>query len=292
MKWLAIIVFLVLAAGVACKPTPAPAFGSGLERVPAGHGVERQERAMFERLNRDRKANGLPALRFDERLSAVARHHSADMRDHGFFEHESPRTGGVDNRLDAAGYAFLTARENLSEAPDVEQSQDSLLDSPHHYENIMSQDVTHVGIGIVPGGVVDPKNLTVTQVFARPLESETSERARSRIFERLDRERQARGRSPAQRDARFNQLTSKHLEDLDPQGSPESAERAGQGIVEELKGPEAGSVILSVQVVPSSEQVAFPDALLAGSKMRVGLAVRRVKSEHGRPALQVFLLAQ
>jgi hypothetical protein len=34
------------------------------------------------------------------------------------------RTSRVDNRLDAAAYPFLTARENLSEAPDDEQSQD------------------------------------------------------------------------------------------------------------------------------------------------------------------------
>ena len=126
-----------------------------------------QERGMFERLNRDRKAQGCRALRFDERLSDVARHHSADMRDHRFFEHESPRTGGVDNRLDAAGYLLPTARENLSEAPDIERSQDGLLKARPHHENIMSEDVTHVGIGIVEGGVVDPRNVAVTQVLAR-----------------------------------------------------------------------------------------------------------------------------
>ena len=117
---------------------------------------------MFERLNRDRARKGRAPLHWDPRLSEVARHHSADMRDHGFFEHESPSTGSVDNRLDAAGYPFLTARENLSEAPDVEQSEDALLESPHHYENIMAEDVTHVGVGIVGGGVRDPRNITVT----------------------------------------------------------------------------------------------------------------------------------
>jgi uncharacterized protein YkwD len=248
---------------------------------------------MFERLNRDRKAQGLPPLRFDERLSDVARHHSADMRDHRFFEHESPRTGGVDNRLDAAGYLFQTARENLSEAPDVERSQDGLLNSPPHYENIMSEDVSHVGIGIVQGGVVDPRNITVTQVFARPVEDEAPATAQSRTLARLDRERAAKKRPPVKRDARLIELATKHLEDLDDRASPATVERAGQGIVEALeKRKEAGSVMVSAQVVPSSAQVAFPEAVLEAKRCDVGIAMRRVHAERGRPALQVLLLVR
>jgi uncharacterized protein YkwD len=291
-SWAGLAAALLLATGGACKPAPTPQFGSGLAHVAASGDVHRRERAMFERLNRDRKAKGLPPLRFDERLSDVARHHSADMRDHRFFEHESPRTGGVDNRLDAAGYAFLTARENLSEAPDVERSQDGLLQSPPHYANIMSSDVTHVGIGIVEGGVVDPSNLTVTQVFARPAEEEAPERAARRALERLDRERAGRQRSAARRSRQLMQLAEKHLEDLDDRASPESVERAGQGVVNALEGKEAGSVVISAQVVPSSEQVGFPDVLLEATKCEVGLALRRAKGEHGRPALQVLLLAR
>jgi uncharacterized protein YkwD len=291
-SWAALAAALLLGAASACKPAPAPQFGSGLAHVAASTGVQRLERAMYERLNRDRKANGLPPLRFDERLSDIARHHSADMRDHHFFAHESPRTGSVDNRLDAAGYAFLTARENLSEAPDIERSQDGLLHSPPHYANIMSNDVTHVGVGIVEGGVVDPNNLTVTQVFARPVENEAPERAARRALERLDRERAARQRAPAKRSRQLMQLAEKHLADLDERASSESVERAGQGVVKALEGKQAGSVMISAQIVPSSEQVGFPDALLDASSCEVGLALRRAKGEHGRPALQVLLLAR
>lgn len=284
---------LLVASSLSCKPAPAPQFGSGLAQVPASGGVQRLERSMFERLNRDRKAKGLPPLRFDERLSEIARHHSADMRDHHFFEHDSPRTGGVDNRLDAAGYAFLTARENLSEAPDIERSQEGLLQSPPHYANIMSEDVTHVGIGIVEGGVVEPTNLTVTQVFATPAEDEAPERAERRALQRLDSERATRQRPPARRDVRLMQLADRHLQDLDERGSPESIERAGEGVVKALEGgKEAGSVLISAQMVPSSDRVGFPEALLEASRCDVGLAMRRAKGEHGRPVLQVLLLAR
>lgn len=247
---------------------------------------------MVERLNRDRAAKGLGPLRFDPQLSEVARHHSADMRDHAFFEHDSPRTGSLDNRLDAAGYAFLTARENLSEAPDIDMSQDGLLDSPPHYANIMADDVTHVGIGIVRGGVQDPQNLTVTQVFARPLTIESSERARGQILGRLTSERAASRRPPAKKDVRLMQLAERHLETLDEQGSPASVERAGRGIVEALDGKHAATLLISTQRVPSSEQVVFPEQLREAATCSVGLAVRRVRGEKGRPALQVLLLVQ
>lgn len=246
---------------------------------------------MLERLNQDRAARGLPPLRWDARLSEVARHHSSDMREHGFFEHESPRTGSVDNRLDAAGYAFLTARENLSEAPDVQRSQDALLASPPHYANIMAEDVTHVGIGIIEGGVRDPRNLTVTQVFARPATLETPERALGQLLERLNRERAASGRPPARKDARLMELAARHLTQLDEAGSSATVERVGSSIAAALEG-QAGSLLISAQRASGSEQLAFPSQLLDARSCSVGLAVRRVRGEHDRPALQLLLVAR
>ena len=290
----AIVPWLLLASamGIACTPPLAPAFGSGLAHVAASGAAGRDERAMFERLNRDRVANGRARLEWDPRLSDVARHHSADMRDHRFFEHESPRTGSVDNRLDAAAYPFLTARENLSEAPDVEQSEDGLLESPHHHENIMAEDITHVGIGIVEGGVRDPRNITVTQVFAQPVKAETPERALGGLLRRLDAERAASRRPPARRDARLMQLAAQQLAELDQMGSPQSVEQASRAIVAALDGRQAGSALLSVQLVPSSGKVAFPDVLLGAPTCSVGVAVRAVKAKQGRPALQVLLLVE
>ena len=45
-------------------------------------------------------------------------------------------------------------------------------------------------------------------------------------------------------------------------------------------------------VVPGSEQVAFPSALVEARKCGVGLAMRRVSGERGRPALQLLLLGR
>lgn len=245
---------------------------------------------MFDRLNRDRAERGLSKLDFDPRLSDVARHHSADMRDHGFFEHVSPSSGSVDHRLDAAGYLFLTARENISEAPDVESSQDALLDSPPHYENIMATDISHVGIGIVQGGVVDPRNLTVTQVFATPLVPESPERAERRISERIQRERDRARLPPARREAKLAELARGHLEHLDAAGSEDSVQRAGDAIAQALDGKQAARLSISAQVVPSSAQLGLPEGLVTARSCSFGLAARRVRADRGRPALQVLLV--
>lgn len=245
---------------------------------------------MFERLNRDRVERGLAPLKLDPRLSEVARHHSADMRDHRFFEHVSPRTGSVDNRLDAAGYLFLTARENISEAPDVARSQDALLDSPPHYENITATDITHVGIGIVPGGVVDPQNLMVTQVFATPLTEEAPARAESSIVERIREQRAAAGLAAARSDPKLTELARAHVAQLDEAGSGESVARAGEAIAQALDGREAARLSISAQVVPGSAQLQLPDAVRRAPSCAFGLGVRRVRADKGRPALQVLLL--
>jgi hypothetical protein len=140
--------------------------------------------------------------------------------------------------------------------------------------------------------VQDPRNITVTQVFAQPAKAETPERALGTLLGRLDAERVASRQPPARRDARLMQLAVQQLAELDPVGSSESVEKAGRAIVAALDGRQAGSALLSVQVVPSSEKVAFPDALREAPTCSVGIAVRAVKAEHGRPALQVLLIVE
>src|SRR5262245_15608031 len=98
--------WVVLGTGglAACNRVPAASFGTGLPKVAVSSQVQQMEHAMFQRLNRDRAAHGLHALKYDERLADIGRYHSQDMRDHKFFDHDSPTTGALDNRLNRAGY--------------------------------------------------------------------------------------------------------------------------------------------------------------------------------------------
>ncbi len=246
---------------------------------------------MFQRLNRDRGAQGLPPLSYDSRLADVARYHSADMRDNGFFEHDSPNSGSLEDRLDAAGYAFLAARENLSEAPDVEIGQDGLLRSPPHHANIMAADVTHVGIGIVPGGVHTAENLTITQVFAQPSKTESPAEAHAGMLKLIQATRRAAGLPPAQTSPLLEELAREHVAALarDPGALAAVADRVTEAVSQRREQDLAG-VAVGAQRLADSSALQVPRSLLQDPQSIFGLAVEATQDERGRPRLQALLL--
>lgn len=266
--------------------------GGGLSRVAPAPGIAAQEHEMFGRLNEDRRGQELAPLKYDEQLADIGRSHSADMRDHAFFAHESPNTGSLEDRLNAARYLFLTSRENLAEGPDVQRAQDGLLNSPKHYANIMATDVTHVGIGIV-ARQGEPTSLLITQVFAKPGEDEGERQALGRIVEQVTLARKGAGLSPVRPLPRLNTLAEKHIEELSVPLRPAALKRVGDMVAKELAGkPIEGVAGVSVggQLLPQSSEFEMAAALLRPATAHYGLAVRKVPGEGGRPMLLVLLL--
>lgn len=107
------------------------------------------EATMLALLNQTRRENGLPPLASDNRLQAVARAHSREMLELGYFAHESPVSGSPAQRLEAAHIPFTAAGENLAYAPSVEIAHRGLINSPGHRANILSPDFHKVGIGVL-----------------------------------------------------------------------------------------------------------------------------------------------
>ena len=135
------------------------------------------ELAMMEMVNAERAKERLNALQWNDDLSAVARAHSAEMRDKNYFSHESP-TPGIITHLDryrAAGHeAPRVIAENIFRAwgspkqvslGDVQAGHDALMQSPGHRANILFRDVTQIGIGIATNAKGD---IWITQMFLRP----------------------------------------------------------------------------------------------------------------------------
>lgn len=250
---------------------------------------------MAQRLNRDRAAQGLPALRYDPRLADAARSHATDMRDNRYFEHESPRFGNLESRLDRAGYLHLGARENLAEALDVERGQDALLKSPHHYENIMASDVTHIGVGIVQGGVKDPKNLTMTQIFAAPIEQPSPAALEKDVAAAIARARQQQGLPALARSQKLDAWSNEQVGRLT--GPPDESmlgpiRDAIAAHLNEEATPGGAQITVSVgaQMVMDSSQFQVTSALLDPKARHFGLCTRTITGEKGRPALVVLLL--
>ncbi|NVB82236.1 MAG: hypothetical protein HOV81_27900 [Kofleriaceae bacterium] len=126
------------------------------------------EKRLFALANRDREAAGLPALQWDDRVAAVARAHSEDMRQTKIVAHISPTTGSAADRVRAAGIKTGAVFENVARAYAVGEAHGGLMDSPSHRANVLSSKATHIGIGVVLGAEVSSqREMFVTEVFIR-----------------------------------------------------------------------------------------------------------------------------
>lgn len=103
---------------------------------------------VFASINRARGQAGLPALERDARLDGLARSHSVDMRDHDFVDHASARTGDAVQRVAQAGLPTPLVLESVARAPNPEALEVGPGTPANELGNILSRQVTHVGIGI------------------------------------------------------------------------------------------------------------------------------------------------
>lgn len=249
------------------------------------------ERAMGERLNRDRAGNGLPPLAWDRDLADVARYHAADMREHRFFAHDSPRSGSLDDRMAASGYLASVARENLAEAPDVDRAQDGLLRSPGHHANIMAKDVTHVGVGIVRGGLADAKNLLFVQVFAAPLEAQSPDEAVGQVLEAIRAAREARRLAPLATHAVLESAAERHVADLSQRIAAGDMRPVAEAVVKDVEKANArdvGSVTVAGTLMLHASMFEPPAAALSPDARTLGCAAAEAEDDKGRRALVVL----
>lgn len=109
------------------------------------------------------------ALIADARLDCAARRHALDMATADFFDHESPTTGNVADRVDAADYDWGTVGENIAAGqPSAEQALDDWVGSTTgHCENLMNPAFAHAGMALARSEEAELPTYWV-QVFAAP----------------------------------------------------------------------------------------------------------------------------
>lgn len=110
------------------------------------------EQEMVNLVNQAREENNLPALKVDTSLANVARTKAKDMIDNNYFSHNSPTYGSPFDMMKSFSIRYIKAGENIAGNQTVQAAHDALMKSPGHRANILSQDYTHIGIGIVEGG--------------------------------------------------------------------------------------------------------------------------------------------
>jgi uncharacterized protein YkwD len=111
---------------------------------------------MFALHNQHRSAGGLASLQIDGALVAIARQRAQDMAANNYFSHTSPSGGTAFSLMDAYGYAYAIAGENIArnnypESQTVSVAMNGFMNSAGHRANILESQFTKVGIGVAYG---------------------------------------------------------------------------------------------------------------------------------------------
>jgi uncharacterized protein YkwD len=130
------------------SPAPKPAPAPKASPAPEAAGPEGQVLAL---VNVERAAAGCDPLSADAALAAVARAHSADMRDRDYFSHTDP--DGLDpfQRAAAAGVDDAMAENIAQGQPDARAVMADWMASPGHRQNILDCALSRLGVGVAEG---------------------------------------------------------------------------------------------------------------------------------------------
>jgi uncharacterized YkwD family protein/spore coat assembly protein SafA len=134
--------------------------------IPELSAAKQMEYQVIQLTNAQRKKYGLPPLKSNWELSRVARFKSTDMRDQGYFSHESPTYGSPFTMMKNFGIHYSTAAENIAAGQRTAQDVvDSWMKSSGHRANILNRNVTQIGVGWCSGGAYGSY---WTQMFIAP----------------------------------------------------------------------------------------------------------------------------
>ncbi|QDT15398.1 CAP domain-containing protein [Alienimonas californiensis] len=153
-------------ADAPAETTAEPADEHGTIKLPPTGGerrtadradLEQAEKIIIDLTNEFRKKNDLKPVTRDETLAEAAEKFGAYLAQQGVFGH---RAGGTkpSERVTAAGYDYCTVRENLAYHFDTfgfkaeklaNESVTGWINSPGHRANLLAEDVTETGVGVV-----------------------------------------------------------------------------------------------------------------------------------------------
>jgi uncharacterized protein YkwD len=107
------------------------------------------ERAMFEAANRERAAQGLAQLHWDNALANAAHEHALLMAQRNALSHQFPGEAPLQDRARVAGARFTEIAENVAEGPSATVIHSSWMHSPPHRANLLDPELTAIGIAVV-----------------------------------------------------------------------------------------------------------------------------------------------
>jgi uncharacterized protein YkwD len=102
---------------------------------------------LFQAINRQRAANGLPPLKWDEALANAAREHAEVMAAQKSISHTLPGEQSLPSRVTRAGARFSWLSENVAAGPNAQNISEQWMQSPNHRANLLDADMDTIGAG-------------------------------------------------------------------------------------------------------------------------------------------------
>lgn len=133
---------------------PALIYPGDVLTIPAVEdAVLAYEQEVVRLVNAERAKNGLSPLTHNWELSRVARYKSQDMKDNGYFSHQSPTYGSPFQMMKSFGISYKSAGENIAKGyTSPEAVVNGWMNSSGHRANILNASYTHIGVGYVASG--------------------------------------------------------------------------------------------------------------------------------------------
>ncbi len=116
--------------------------------------------------NKEREANGLPALKLSNELSSAAEGKASSMLSENYWAHESPSGVTPWVFIKNAGYNYTYAGENLARGfTNTEEVINAWMASPTHRQNMLSGNYKEVGFAIRTGVLTGEETVLVVEMF-------------------------------------------------------------------------------------------------------------------------------
>lgn len=110
------------------------------------------EQMLFDSANRERAAQRLRPLRWDNSLAAGARQHAQRMAQQNILSHQLPGEEDFKARAVRAGAHFSSLAENIAEGPDAPGIHMQWMNSRPHRENLLDPNLDSIGIAVAERG--------------------------------------------------------------------------------------------------------------------------------------------
>jgi cysteine-rich secretory family protein len=136
-----------------------------------------EEQFFFDSANRERAAQQLPPLKWDNALAEAARRHALLMSDQNNLSHQLPDELPLDRRAAQAGARFSQVGENIAVGRHPPAIHIGWMHSPGHRANILDAHFTAIGVGVIE----DDGELYAVEDFSIAITSVTIEEQEEKV---------------------------------------------------------------------------------------------------------------